>query len=182
VFRRDSNRPLLQSRALTTEPTSSVLLSFNINIGSGHGYLEYFGCQWILWSIKWFCPLTWIRITKPPNLRLKSDMTSTEDKKFWEELTAYFSFTASWISASQRPSLPSHYSRFQALCRIVPSIRLPVPSSLQAYCHFFFSEGVSVTSMIALAKGTATSYWSRRFFWFGGRPAFIPIRLGLALL
>jgi hypothetical protein len=35
------------------------------------------------------------------------------------------------------------YSGFQAPCHIVPSLRLLVPSSLQAYRHFF-SEGCAI--------------------------------------
>jgi hypothetical protein len=37
-----------------------------------------------------------------------------------------------------------------SMCHIAPSLRLFVPNSLQAYRHFFFSEGCAVTSLISL--------------------------------
>jgi hypothetical protein len=48
--------------------------------------------------------------------------------------------------------------------------------------RYTYRGGVPMTPMIALANGIATSYWSRRFFRFRRRPAFVPRGLGLPQL
>jgi hypothetical protein len=53
------------------------------------------------------------------------------------------------------------YSGFQPSCRIAPSLRLLVPSSLTAYHHFFFSEGTCPWPLIGLANGTSAACWVR---------------------
>jgi hypothetical protein len=71
------------------------------------------------------------------------------NKKFWEELIAYFSFTTNNTQrervyraiASNSRLFCLHYSDFQASHHIAPTLRLLVLNNLPEYRHFFFPSG-----------------------------------------
>jgi hypothetical protein len=55
-------------------------------------------------------------------------------------------FTAPLLSNGHIHSF--HYSGFQPSCRLAPCLRLPISSSLQEYCHFFFPfEGTNLSKV-----------------------------------
>jgi hypothetical protein len=120
-----------------------------------------------------------------PFSRLTTNYLSTDSVK---STISNISSVVAYVSVAARTCLPSRYLTTVAssgsTIHIVPSLRLSVPSSLDAYRYFSLSEGgVPTRSTLRLINGTVTSYWSRRFFLqLQRRPVFKLRRLGLVLL